>query len=96
MTKSSGASGRSELNKAHQEIMFLKKSLENCKICIRTTDWAIKAHLELGCTVGVVENIELKRRMMREIGRVTDRLVEAKSNFDLWKAIEEVHIVAPR
>ena len=96
MITSSDTGGRSELNKARQEIMFLKESLENCKICIRATEEAIKAHLELGCTVGVAENIELKRRMMREIGRVTNSLVEAKKNFDLWKSIEEIQTAATR
>ncbi|KKN32796.1 hypothetical protein LCGC14_0810250 [marine sediment metagenome] len=90
MTKSS------ELSKALQEIIFLKRSLENCKICIRSTEEAINSHLELGCTVGVAENIELKKRMMREIGRVTNSLVEAKKNFDLWKAIEEIQTAATR
>ena len=82
---------QSELNKAHHEILFLRKCLKEYRTCLRSTERTIKAYLTLGKADGVVESIELKQRMMRHIERVTNELIEARKNFDLWKAIEEVH-----
>lgn len=91
MTASSEENWHSELSKAREEIIFLKRSLDECKKLLRSTERTIKSYLALGKTDGVMESIELKQRMIRMIERATNEIIEAKKSRDLWEAIEEVH-----
>ncbi len=96
MTKSSGASRQTELSKAHQEIILLKRRLKIQVDLVESTEKIIKASLDIGASIWVRPGIRAKQKAIASIEKITAQIIEAKKNFDLWKAIEEVHTAAPR
>lgn len=86
----------SELSKAHQEIIFLKRRLKTQVDLVESTEKMIKASLDLGATIWVRTGIRTKQKAIASIEKTTAQIIEAKKNFDLWKAIEEVHTAAAR